>query len=115
MRSSSLSCPTMVFLTWYRACSSGRDGSPGSRRCGVASMGCSVLRSLQGCAGGTTGRGDGDGEPDADEVGLPRGVGEGGDDPDNGAVPVEQGAAAVAGVHGGVELDEPREGSAAGV
>ena len=71
----------------------------------------SVAVTVDGRAGGTAGRGDGDGEADADEEALLAGVGEGGDDADDLAGPVEQRAAGVAGVHRGVELDEPARAS----
>src|SRR5687767_2660237 len=63
--------------------------------------------SLPRVAGGAAGRGDRDGEADADEVRLLRRVHEAADDADDVPVAVEQRAAAAAGVDGGVELDEP--------
>ncbi len=61
---------------------------------------------LLGPAGGAAGGGDRDGEADPDEEVLVGRVGQGGDDADHLARPVEQRAAAVAGVDRRVELDQ---------
>src|SRR5829696_2613400 len=106
-RSSSTSWPTRSFFTWNTTCSigAGRGGGKFMRRpCG---------QSLLGGAGGAAGGGDGDGEADPDEERLFGRVGEGGHDAHHLARRVEQGAARVARVDGGIELDEAAEAGAA--
>src|SRR6476646_11421190 len=106
MRSSRSSCPTMVFLTSYSACSSG-CGRAAALAWGESVMSApwarSRTRSLGGGAGAAAGRGDGDGEPDPDEEALLAGVRQPGDDPDHLAGLVKRGAAGVPGVNGGVD------------
>ena len=65
-RSSSTSCPTMIFLTSYRTLSIGRAGRRGARPVGVV-VHSAVLSSVLGQAGGAAGDVDGHGEADADE------------------------------------------------
>ena len=61
---------------------------------------------VRGQAGAAAGDVDGHGEADADEHVLLGGVDERGDDADDPAVAVQQRPARVAGVHGGVDLDQ---------
>src|SRR4051812_46827648 len=104
-RSSSRSWPTSSFFTWNTTCSMGAERGGGRLM--------DAPRSLLGGAGGTAGRGDRHGEADPDEEGLRGRIGQGRHDADDLAGAVQEGAARVAGVHGGVELDEPVEGHAA--
>src|SRR3954447_19835919 len=104
IRSSRWSCPTMTFFTSY---SSRSMGSGPVRPSSSWSVKVVLLRgSVRGEAAGATGDVDRHGEPDADEHVLLGGVDQRGDDADDRAVVVQQRAAGVAGVHGGVHLDE---------
>src|SRR5215207_373012 len=111
IRSSRWSWPTMTFLTSYSSRSIGTASGPADGARGSWSTDRSSVRvgdgSVVGQAGAATGDVDGHGQADADEHVLLGGVDEGGDDADHPAIAVEQGSARVAGVHGGVDLDEP--------
>ncbi len=61
------------------------------------------------CAGRRCSSRNGHGQADADERSLVGGIGQARDDADHLPVAVKQRAAGVAGVHGCVELDQPRQ------
>ena len=84
-----------------------RGGSRSWSMVSTVSVVVGAGRLLLGPAGRAAGGGDRDGEADADEEVLLGRVGQRGDDADHLPGPVEQRAAAVAGVDRGVELDEP--------
>src|SRR5690349_7760502 len=103
----------MTFFTSYSSCSIGAaSGSTGWARGSWSTDRSSVrVRSrvdglVVGEAGCAAGDLDRDGEADPDEHVLPGGVDERGDDAHDPAVAVEQGTTRVAGVHGGIDLDE---------
>src|SRR5689334_9631324 len=108
IRSSRWSCPTMTFLTSYRSRSIGSGPVRPSCSCSI-NVSSSWLGSIRGQAADTAGDIDRHGQADADEHVLLGRVDECGDDADDRAGAVEQRAAGVAGVHGGVHLDQPRQ------
>ena len=105
-RSSSTSCPTMIFLTSYRTLSIGRADVAVAVPLVSWSTRLRPARSVLGQAGGAAGDVDGHGQADADEDVLLGRVDERGDDADDPAVAVEQRPARVARVDRRVDLDE---------
>src|SRR3954470_22199778 len=112
-RSSSMSWPTNNFFTWKTTCSIGA-GFGGGMLTVVPRSRSLLCRSLLRCACCAAGACDGHGEPEPDEkLLLPR-IGQGGDDPDDLPGTVQQWPAGVAGIDGGVELNETTQRLAGG-
>src|SRR4249920_2316913 len=119
IRSSSTSWPTIVRLT---------SNSTGSSGLGVMESPLSMLPRTQDISGSQLGasalpfpetsskcRTDRNGEPDPGERLVLSGVGDRYDDADHEPLGVQQWTAGAAGVHGGVELDQPGQGARLGL
>src|SRR5215207_2041323 len=119
IRSSSTSLPTIVRLT---------SNSTGSSGFGVMESPLAMLPRTQDASGSQLGtpalplsgtsskcRTDRDREPDPGERVILSGIGDRYDDTDHEPLGVQQRTAGAAGVHGGVELDQPRYGARLGL